>query len=134
MGLALSAVAVTDTPAAVQFIQPIRPLALTASGSVDVALRVRVEPHPENRWLDVDIYQDDVRVGGFGDPLHGSDGPAIYPVSRSSIQRLAVGRYVFTARACRGTKVEGPRTVCDRVRASASMRFQVCGGAETDEC
>jgi hypothetical protein len=133
--LALTAVAVTDTPEAVRFIQPIRPIVFTVSGSADIALRVRVEPHPENRWLDVDIYQGTVRVGGWGDAIDGEQDAALFPEYKPMIQRLGVGDYVFTARACKGSRLDGERTVCDAPRAVASMRFQVCGGAgEEDAC
>lgn len=130
--LALCGVAVTDTPAAVSFTQPRLPIALTSSGWVEIAIRVKVERHPDNRWLDVDIYQDEIRVGGWGTPIDGAEDAALFPAYRPNIQRLSVGRYLFTARACKGTKAEGQRTVCDRPRASAQMAFTVCGGDE--EC
>jgi hypothetical protein len=131
--LALTAVAVTDTPESVRFLQPIRPIVFTVSGSADIALRVRVEPHPENRWLDVDIHQGEVRIGGWGHQIDGESAAALSPEYRPLIQRLHVGDYVFTARACKGSRLDGERTVCDLPRASASMRFQVCGGSE-DAC
>jgi hypothetical protein len=128
-------VAVTAPVNDVRFIQPIRPIVFTGSGSVDIALRVRVEPHPENRWLDVDIHQGEVRIGGWGHQIDGESAAALSPEYRPLIQRLGIGDYVFTARACKGSRLDGERTVCDLPRATASMRFQVCGGAvEEDGC
>lgn len=112
----------------VAWLLPVRPFALAPRG-ITVDLQAWVARHPDNRWVQLEVWLDDLRVQASGWSIDGADAAAIQPTSKPlTTTHLAPGRYELRARVCAAVTDDSG---CARERARATMPFHVCGPVET---
>lgn len=136
LGLVLGCVALTGPSHDVTFVQPLRVVWLAGPAGVSVPIQVRVHRHKENRFLDLEVWLDELRVDGYADPIDADEDAAVFPSNAGPhwTPKLGPGRYVVLARACRGSEERDGRTVCRDARAFGRKAFTVCAGSDLDGC
>ncbi len=127
--LLLVAIGPTKPPQDIYFLTPRVGKVLTGMGGTDVAIQVWVEHHAENRWFQLEVWEEGVRIESVGRQMDGEDAERVFPSPRL-VHRFGAGAYMLIAKACQAVE-DGE---CQRPRAAVSMKLAVCSSLEDDGC
>lgn len=129
LSLTLCAVALSDTPAAVKVTQPRAAFVLSGPRGVTLPFQAWVQRHPDNRWVQLEVWNGDLRVQSSGWSIDGDGAAQTQPTYKPLSVTVGPGRYAFRALVC--TSVDDD-SECERVRGSAVHEVRVCGGSAED--
>ena len=108
---------------AVRIMLPAREIVLAGPRGTSVFFQAFVLRHPDNRWVQLEAWEGEVRILASGWDIDG-DSPQIQPTYKPLTLYLGPGRYTLRALACASVT---EKSECGRVRASATMELHVCG-------
>jgi hypothetical protein len=110
----------------VRLIQPKAKIVLSGPRGTSLPFQAWVARHPDNRWVQLEVWLDGMRVQSSGWDIDG-DAAAVQPSVKPLIVHLAPGTYAFRVLACSSVT---DASECGRVRASVSQEVKVCGGED----
>jgi hypothetical protein len=123
LALTLCAVAASDAHD-VRLLQPKAKIVLSGPRGTSLPFQAWVARHPDNRWVQLEVWLDGMRVQSSGWDIDG-DAAAVQPAVKPLIVHLAPGTYAFRVLACSSVT---DQSECGRVRASAVQEVRVCAG------
>lgn len=127
----LLAVAATDSHDKMRVIQPARQIVLSGPRGASVFYQIWLPRHRDNRWVQLEVWDGDLRIQSSGWSIEGEHDAQIQPTMRPLAVHLAPGRYDFRALACSSVTEQNQ---CGKVRQSVTMPMRVCAGGDVEGC